>query len=296
MLKRLYRYMQMMFPVHRNFPVFFLLFAACLSTATSVAGKDLVFHPRLVAGALSFALFFLLLRVMDEFKDYDIDKALFPDRPLITGMVTRTDLTVLGWSTAIALFLLNVWQGILIFTIYLVCFIYTLLMFKFFFWPKVRESLVFALVTHNPAVFLFQCYVISYHVREFPESAALIRLLPVAILFWLPWLIWEIARKIRAVSSEDAYETYSRIFGYRGACAIVMSLSILIFIGAVWVSQFYAGGLILIAGLGAGTLFVIYSCLRFSIAPSQGKCPLRYVAEAYLFVFFLSFTVVQFVR
>ena len=296
MIKRLWCYIQTMFPVHRAVVVCLLSFGVCWCTAVTVAGAELAFHPRLIAGLLSFTLFFLLLRVMDEFKDYDLDCRLFPDRPLVTGMVTRTDLTVLGWSIAVALFLLNVGQGILVFSMYLVCFVYTLLMFKFFFWQKVREHLVFALVTHNPVAFLFQCYVISYYVQHAQEPTNVVRLLPVAFLFWLPWLAWEIARKIRAVASEDAYETYSQVFGYRRACGIVIALGILIFAGAVWVSRFYTGGLVLIAGMGAATAFLVYRCLRFALAPSPGKAPLRPVLETYMLLFFVTFTAVQFFR
>jgi hypothetical protein len=145
-------------------------------------------------------------------------------------------------------------------------------------------------------VFLFQCYVISYHVQQSPGLSSFVRLLPVAVLFWLPWLAWEIARKIRAGASEDAYETYSQIFGYRRACGIVISLGILIFTGSVWVSRFYAGGWVLIVGMGAATTFLVYRFLRFAWAPSPGKAPLRSVLETYLLVFFVVFTVVQFFR
>ena len=100
MITRLWRYIQMMFPIHRAVPVCVLLFIVSWCTMTTVAGAELIFYPRLVAGAVSFTLFYLLLRVMDEFKDYELDCRLFPDRPLVTGMVTRKDLTVLGLAKA----------------------------------------------------------------------------------------------------------------------------------------------------------------------------------------------------
>ena len=293
MVTRLWRYIQTMFPVHRAFPVCLLSFVVTWCTATTVSGGELRFHPRLIAGAFSSVLFALLLRVMDEFKDYDLDRRLFPDRPIITGMVTVRDLTVLGWSTAVALFLLNVMLGPVIFGMFIVCFCYTLLMFKFFFWEKVRESLMYALVTHNPVVLLLQCYTISY---LSPGTINPTLLAPVAVIFWLPWLTWEIARKIRAPESEDAYETYSRVFGYRGACAIVIVLVSLVFVGVLWVSRFYGGGPLLVAGIGAATCFVAYRVVRFVRAPVSGKAPLRLVLETYLMIFFAVFSAAQFLH
>lgn len=296
MIKRLWRYLQMMFPVHRAPPVFLVAFAVAWCTATTVAGAEFRFDPRLLAGAFSFALFGLLLRVMDEFKDYELDCRLFPDRPLVTGMVSRRDLTVLGWGTTIALFLLNAWLGPRIFTWFLVWFAYSLLMFKFFFWPKVRASLIHALVTHHPVIFLLQCYIIAFQFEVAPGDPDYLRLLPVALLFWFPWTIWEVSRKIRAPGSEDDYETYSKIFGYRGACGIVVGLATLIFAITLWVSQFYAGWLILLGGVGAATGIIAFRCVRFARHPSPGKAPLLPVAEIYLPVFYGTFVLVQFFR
>lgn len=296
MIKRLWRYLQTMFPVHRLIPVFLISFAVTLCTATRVNGQVLQFHPRLAAGALSFMFFGMLLRVMDEFKDYEIDQRLFPDRPLVTGMVNHHDLSVLGWSTVLALFLLNIWQGPLIFGTFLLCFGYTLLMFKFFFWHKVRESLVYALVTHNPVMLLFQCYIIAYHIQLSSGPVDYVRLLLVAVLFWLPWLTWELARKIRAPESEDEYETYSQVFGYRRACSIVIGLVLIIFGETAWVSQFYTYGILLLAGVGSASAFVTYRCVRFAFGPTPGKSPLRSVLEMYLPIFYATYAIVQLVH
>lgn len=296
MIERLWNYLQLMFPVHRTVPVFMLGFAVSYCTAAAVIGTELVFEPRLLAGAFSFILFALLLRVMDEFKDYEIDKTLFPDRPLITGLVTRRDLTFLGLGVSILLFILNVWQEGTVVCMYLICFFYTLLMFKFFFWRKVREKLIFALITHNPVVFLFQCYVMSYHSTNIEATVQLADLVPVAVLLWLPWLGWEIARKIRAPESEDDYETYSRIFGYKGACGIIIGIGAAILVGAVWISGYYKGGWLLVAGMVVATCYLLFIFLKFAITPRKGKAPLRPVFENYLLFFYASFTAIQFFR
>ena len=287
--------MQTMFPVHRAVPVCLLWFAITWCTATCVGGSEIQFHPRLLAGAVSYTLFYLLLRVMDEFKDFELDRRLFPDRPLVTGMVTRQDLMLLGWGTVVVLLLLNLWQGLPIVGVFLICFAYCVLMFKFFFWPKVRESLVLAVITHNPVALLFQFYAISYHLEFSHAAAPLWPLVPVAVLFWLPWLAWEVARKIRAPASEDDYETYSKILGHRRACALVLGLVVTIYALTLWVAQFYGSWLLLAGGMGAATVWVAHACVQFMRAPTAGKAPLRPRLEMYLLLFASVWAVAQIV-
>ena len=294
MLIRIWNYLQMMFPLYRTAPACLLSFFVVWATATRISGLELSYHPRLVAGAFSFMLFALLLRVMDEFKDVDVDSRLFRDRPLITGMVTRLDLSVLGWSVVVALFALNVWQGKTILIMFLVCFAYCSLMFKFFFYPKMRDSLLLALVTHNPVIFLFQCYILAYHVHLAPQHVDYSQLAILAALFWFPMLNWEIARKIRAPESEDAYETYSQNFGYRGACIIVSTLTLMIYGGTYWVSTFYENGIVLIVGTGLGAAYALFRYIRFCFAPEKGKAPLKPVVENYILIFYIVFGVAQF--
>ena len=171
-----------------------------------------------LAGALTIFLFLLFLRVSDEWKDREVDKLLFPTRPLPSGRVLLSDLKVLLGGVCILMVILNIfWTNALL--PFLLLFGYGWLMFFYFFIPQIiSKSLLWALLTHNPSVLCMNLYVLSISSPFTPTTLLL------ALLFWLPALAWELSRKIRAPEEETEYQTYSKIFGYRGATLIPLGL------------------------------------------------------------------------
>jgi 4-hydroxybenzoate polyprenyltransferase len=292
MLKRLWRYLLQMFPPHKNVPVTLLSFFSVFFLAEVVAGRDvLTVDLRAILGAVTLVLFLLLVRVMDEFKDYEIDKKLFKDRPLVTGVVTRKDLTVLGFATFFLLIALNLFQGWVVLGVFALCLIYSLLMYKFFFWPKIKESLILALITHNPIALLFQLYIIAFVLQRYGFGVFKRDLLLLAFLFWLPWLTWEIARKIRAPEDEDEYETYSQNFGPRGASVIVMVL--VAGMGALAVYFAWKAGLgwIPVGLFGATAALVVCRILWFVAKTTSKRAGFKPVIEFLMMVLHIGFFV-----
>ena len=260
MVKRWISYLQQMFPLKQNLPLSIVAFFATYYMAEAIIGKlSPKFEVNLLAGALTYGMFWLFLRVLDELKDYEIDKKLFRDRPLITGIVTIKDLERLAIWVAVFMIALNVflpWINILFFSISLV---YCLLMFKFFFIPKISKSLILAVISHNPVVLVIQLYILSFIVYKYGYGVFDTNIVLMMLMFWFLWLNWEIARKIRAPEDEDAYETYSQIFGLNGASAIVITLSTIV-VGLLWyfIMEFE---LSIVLGL-ATTVFYLYFILR----------------------------------
>jgi len=227
-------YLKQMFPLHRNVPFSFLgFFSVYLAASAALSGGRCAIEPKSLAGALSMALFMLLLRVMDEFKDFEVDSRLFRDRPLVTGVVKKHDLAALAYCILAALLLLNIFMNKTIVIAFLITLVYCSLMFKFFFWPKIKTSLILALITHNPSAFLLQVYAMSFVLSDTVWRNRVPDLLLMCAMFWLPWTIWEVGRKIRAPEDENEYETYSNNFGPRGASAIVLSMIGIVLILAV---------------------------------------------------------------
>jgi len=62
------------------------------------------------SGLVSVPLFMLLLRVMDELKDYETDKRLFKNRPLVTGVVLLQDVKLLMYGIMVLLIGLNIFH------------------------------------------------------------------------------------------------------------------------------------------------------------------------------------------
>jgi len=221
MLKRLGIYLNEMFPI--------TAFLGTVLTAIAVElvylklfGHKATFNFQILLPAFTLTFVSLLIRVMDEFKDYQDDLTNFPHRPLPSGRVKREDLQSLGFFCVMMIIFLSLTSMPLLLWS-LVTLAFTGLMLKWFFIEdRMRKSLPLAFVSHHPIVFFNFTYLIIACMQMYPDvdfSKALL-ILPVCFMF----TNWEIVRKIRAPEQETAYTTYSMIFGPR----VAMSLSLAI--------------------------------------------------------------------
>jgi 4-hydroxybenzoate polyprenyltransferase len=227
----------------------------------------------------------LILRLMDELKDEDIDRTLFPDRPLPSGQVSPSDIKKTLAAAALLYLTAHLAAGTAFWTALLVL-AYSVLMFKRFFAQKVlRKSLVITLATHNPIVplMLAQCFV-TFAV-EHGLTLGELRwglIVPFIVMLWSPLLAWELSRKIRSPEEETAYVTYSRLFGHVGAVALTAAIQAIAFsIGLYFWSRFslswiYFG--ILAFGLGSN----VFGYFRFVRHPNPSTAKLKYYAVAFL--------------
>lgn len=289
MVKRWLSYLQQMFPWYKNWPLSFIAFFATYYMAEAIIGQlKPSFEINLLFGALTYGLFWLFLRVLDELKDYEIDKKLFRDRPLITGVVTIKDLESLALLIVFLMIVFNAflaWINILYFIISLV---YCLLMFKFFFYPKISKSLILAVISHNPVIIVLQFYILSFIFQQYGYGVFDLNIVLMMFMFWFPWLNWEVARKIRAPEQEDDYETYSQIFGLKGASAIILGLSTIV-VGLLWhlILEFE---LSIIMGLvtSLSYLYFVFRVVLFLVNPVSKNAILKQAAEIFLIGFYAS--------
>lgn len=230
MLKRIGIYLNEMFPLSAFIGSMLTAVAVQLTYLRLYDVKPLsIVHllvPALVLTAVS-----LLIRVMDEFKDYQDDLTNFPERPLPSGRVHKNDLVALGYfCVMLILFLSMTSSRLLIWSI--VTLFFTFLMLKWFFIEAMmRKSLPLAFITHHPIV-LFNFIYLLIACTQMNSAATFdkaIYILPVCLIF----TNWEVVRKIRAPEQETAYTTYSKIFGPR------ISISIALIIQFVFVATVY---------------------------------------------------------
>lgn len=179
-----------------------------------------IYVPALVLTFIS-----LLIRIMDEFKDYQDDLTNFPERPLPSGRVKKNDLVALGlFCVMMTLFLSMTSTKLLIWS--MITLVFTFLMLKWFFIEAImRKSLPLAFITHHPIV-LFNFMYLLIACMEMNPAVTLekaIYILPVCLIF----TNWEIVRKIRAPEQETSYTTYSKIFGPRPAIIVALILQII---------------------------------------------------------------------
>ncbi|KNY27875.1 UbiA family prenyltransferase [Pseudobacteroides cellulosolvens] len=227
MLKRLSIYFKEMYPIVPRLilgtiiflEIYFILLLNYGITDFSIGIAEFV-------GSFTIFSFLLMLRIADDFKDYETDKRLFPERPLPSGRVHKIDLkifvTILIIVTCILnfIFMNNIW-------FFLFLYVYGWLMSVWFFKKhKIQKSLPLALVTHNPVQLIMNIYIISFTCIKYNLYPFTLTSFLVAFTLYFPALIWEISRKIRAPKDETEYTTYSKLFGYKKSTRFVLILTL----------------------------------------------------------------------
>lgn len=226
MLRRLHIYCKEMYPVPQRFLLGYIIFGEIYFIVLLNYGISSfrLGIQELIGGYTIFAFLFIL-RIADDFKDYELDCRLFSDRPLPSGRVKKKDLAVLLAFLAVSSGILNlVFMNNWIF--FLILYVYGTLMSLWFFQrKKIQKSLPLALVTHNPVQMLMNIYIISFVCMKYECPAFSWITVLAAWTLYFPALIWEIGRKIRAPHEETEYVTYSKLFGYKKATKFIMILT-----------------------------------------------------------------------
>ena len=228
--------------------------------------------------------FYLILRLSDELKDIELDSKNFPERPLPSRRVTPWDLQ-LG---LILLFLLtpvlNLGTGIAFLAASGVL-VYEFLMYRFFFIPDIlRRRPLLNLVAHNPVFALIPLYSILLYAGESHASATTLAwgdIMAFTVMVWMPFLGWEVGRKLRAPEAEDPYDIYSPALGHAGAvwCVIAaqtISLSVALFLTLKW-----SLGWIYVSIIAAAFALALTANLRLLIAPSDSSARLKPFTEIF---------------
>ena len=210
---------------HERFPLLghgplvaaFSLSAVCFS---SLLRGDASF-PRISTIAIAFfgsLLFFLQLRIADEFKDAEEDARYRPYRPVPRGLVTLRQLGILGGLSAVAQLALTLWLYPPLIIWLVLTWTYLGLMGKeFFIGHWLRAHPFTYLWTHMLIMPLIDVYTSACD--WLPAGATLpggLKWFLIASFF--NGMVIEVGRKIRAPEMEEqGVQTYTVIWGRRGA-------------------------------------------------------------------------------
>lgn len=290
---RMRGYLREMFPIPRHAALAVLAALGIAGFTGTVRGAaPALFAPAGVIGpAWNVFAMLLILRLMDELKDKEIDRRLFPQRPLPSGRVLESDIRA-SLGASIALYLLANVHSAAAFVSASVVLGYALLMFKRFFAAELlRRSLPVTLATHTPIIpFIWlQAFVVAAEGWSIPLPALLWRPIGLYVLMlWLAMLGWELSRKIRAAEEENEYMTYSRLLGRAGAVGAAAAMQT----GSTLIGlHFYLRfglGLPYLVILGAGWLACIWGHARFLSRPSPQTSRLRPFAAIFILAVLLA--------
>src|SRR4051812_33549216 len=200
-----------------------VLIAAFSSSAVSYSALLRGQRPRLASIGVAFVtcfLFFLQLRIADEFKDFEEDSRWRPYRPVPRGLIKLRELGVMfGMAAVIQLGLallldwrLAGWLGLV--------WVYLALMSKEFFvrdWLKSRPfTYMWTHMLIMPQIDFYATATDRISTTSGPPRG-------VMLFLWVSFfngMVIEIGRKIRAPQDEEqGVDTYSRIWGRTGAIA-----------------------------------------------------------------------------
>ena len=170
--------------------------------------------------------------------------------------------------------------------------IYTFLMFKFFFIPEIiRRNLLLSLLSHNPIVPLIILHVVihfsvQYNINFYNLNWHKIFL--VILLYWMPFLGWEISRKIKNKEEENEYVTYSQVFGMTTSVIVLLSIQTLALATGIYFFYSLSLTFFYISVFCTGYLVIIFACLRFLIKPNKITSQLKPFAEIYILSYFVA--------
>jgi len=289
---RMRGYLREMFPLPGHLAFSVLASAGTAAFVRSVQGGDIPFAAAAVASpAWNIFATLLILRLMDELKDRDIDRRLFPERPLPSGRVLESDIRR-SLAGAIVLYLGANAYAAQVFLSAVLVLGYAGLMFRRFFAPTLLErSLPLTLATHTPVVplLLLQAHIAAADRLGVPlGNLRWAAILPAVAMIWLSILGWEVARKIRAPREETAYVTYSQILGPAGAVAAAATAQGLAVLLGAHLSARLGLPALYPAALGAAWLLCAAAYARFLRRPDPTTSRLRPYAAAFVFAVLLA--------
>ncbi len=233
-------------------PVYVTLVAGFVASGTLIVGGSVVSHHALAA-FIGLMVFFAMLRMMDEVKDYQKDKVANPTRPLprglldvnvVKGVILNTVLGMLGYALLLAL--VYSWQAGVV---YLFLTGWLWLMYKEFYsgtWLEERQILY--AITHQ---FILVPVTLLPIVLTSPE--ALFQTIPwqFAGLIVGSFFTYEVCRKLNP-NAHPLLHTYRQMYGVKKVFLIICCTC------ALDVAMANALGL---SSLRAGALLVLGSYL-----------------------------------
>ena len=276
MLKRIFIYLREMYPLSSWFVTFSLGFMV-LTVAWRLGGSPYhSFQWHTLLGCVALCFFSLILRVKDEFKDFEDDKINYPNRPVPSGRVLKKDLLVLGWFCVFVTLAVSVWSEEVLYMA-MGSLIYSFLMLKWFFQEeRMKASLPLALITHHPIVVLHFMYLLTVNqTTNYPiYEWQILTILPLVLMM----TNWELCRKIRMPKEENTYTTYSKIWGPRPASFAALILQLIVLTTGSYLIHAMGCSLIwnVVYALGfVGLMFPVFNYWR----TIRTKKPLKFWAE-----------------
>jgi 4-hydroxybenzoate polyprenyltransferase len=259
-MSRWVTYQRERFPLAAHGPLVAAFSASAVCYSSLIRGGDSLPRPAsLLVAFVTSLLFFLQLRIADEFKDFEDDSKYRPYRAVPRGLVTLRELAWVGVGAAVIQLVLALLLEPTIVPILALAWIYLALMTREFFvgdWLKRRPVLY--MTSHMVILPLVDLYATACDwwvagLRVPPDG-----LLWFLVVSYLNGMVVEIGRKVRVpVDEEHGVDTYSALWGTTRAAGVWLIMVLLTAIAA-WRAA---------SGIGtAGPMLILLAVLVFACA------------------------------
>jgi 4-hydroxybenzoate polyprenyltransferase len=226
MANRWWIYQRERFPLAAHGPLVAAFSFSALSFSSMLRGETQLPDPRaIVVGFVTSLVFFVQLRIADEFKDYEEDLRYRPYRPVQRGLVRLRELGFVFALGALVQLALALWLSPRLVLLLVAVWVYLALMSREFFareWLKARP--ITYMWTHMAIVPMVDFYATAcdWWVKGSEPPPGLSWFVAVS---FLNGFVIEIGRKLRApVDEEEGVQTYSVLWGRGTALAVWLGM------------------------------------------------------------------------
>lgn len=235
-LKKWYTYQKERFPILMyGLYIFAITFATyCFASFLHVNLNGGIFK---IEWKIFFAMFscaflqFLMVRIIDEFKDYDEDCKYRPYRPVPRGLITLRELKILFIICATIQICITALVSLNSIILLLILWIFFIVMSKSFFMKKTLEKNILLEVTFDELLMpILVLYLSSFLFKNISFFTSWQLYIFLGMTYVVSWII-EIARKVRCKEDEETgVKTYTAVFGIKKAMFILIFFQMLLVI------------------------------------------------------------------
>ncbi|GAA3990222.1 hypothetical protein GCM10022247_06100 [Allokutzneria multivorans] len=218
---RLGRFVLRMFRPHIYATYAVLWVLALEGSAVLISGRDWVLDEGTAVRAVSVVLVLLFMRMVDEQKDLEYDRVHNPDRPLVSGAITATELRSAMAVIAVIVAVLNAFASTASVLLVLADLGYGLFLVVLERWShRIRDGLIVNLFVTYPVQLLLSVYL--YVSCGGPADW---RAVPLLLIFACVFLHFEFARKTKW-DNASGERMYSGVLGPVGSAVTALGLGL----------------------------------------------------------------------
>jgi len=274
---RLWEYQGERFPVLKHGLLIAAFGASAVCLSALLRGQEALPDPHavIVAVAVLF-LFFLQLRIADEHKDNEDDTRFRPERPVPRGLVSLRELRGVAIGAGIAQVALTASLDWRLLGLLLLVWAWMAVMTKEFFAPRALKARpVLYMISHMAVMPLIDLYATACDwlpAGARPQERFGLALLAFLALSLFNGVVLEIARKSWAQESErEGVETYSKLWGPRGAGLAVAGAMVMGLTLSVYVHERSGASVWFLVGLLLAAAYSICMAAAYAARPSAAS-------------------------